>query len=200
MPRVKKHVKAARLIAQQSADATRISPQEREEREAEVNTALLQLRGADEDARKAAVLAQFRAWCLWPARGGLRMTQLRSALESRGLDSNGLRKDLIARMLQPEPAESAKRKASELALHEEEQQERGQAGAEGNANGDASAMRKRRAAATQPLRAYNGDDVSGEVCPSLLLLSRFSSYPLPPATIPPLAIPLLPPPGAVVRR
>jgi hypothetical protein len=51
----------------------------------------------------------------------LLVTQLRSALESRGLDSNGLRKDLIARMLQPEPAESAKRKASELALHDEEQ-------------------------------------------------------------------------------
>ena len=51
----------------------------------------------------------------------LNTAQLRSALESCGLDSQGSKKDLIMRMLQPEPAQSAKRKASELALHHEEQ-------------------------------------------------------------------------------
>jgi len=51
----------------------------------------------------------------------LTMAQLHSALESCGLDSQGSRKDLIMRMLQPEPAQSAKRKASELALHVQEQ-------------------------------------------------------------------------------
>ena len=45
----------------------------------------------------------------------------RSALKSCGLDSQGSKKDQVVRMLQPEPAQSAKRKASELTRHDEEQ-------------------------------------------------------------------------------
>ena len=69
----------------------------------------------------ATALAGFTEAVLLEVLDNLLVTQLRSALESRGLNSDGLKKDLVARMLQPERAESAKRKASELALHEEEQ-------------------------------------------------------------------------------
>ena len=51
----------------------------------------------------------------------LKPAQLHSALESCGLDSQGSKQDQVMRLLQPEPAQSAKRKASELALHDEEQ-------------------------------------------------------------------------------
>ena len=69
----------------------------------------------------ATAVAGFTEAVLLEVLDNLLVTQLRSALESRGLNSDGLKKDLVARMLQPERAESAKRKASELALHEEEQ-------------------------------------------------------------------------------
>ena len=66
------------------------------------------------------------------------------------------------------------------------------------AEGDANAVRKPRAAATQQLRTYTGDDESGEVRPSLPLLSRLSFYHLPSRHL--TTHPLLPSPGAIVRR